>query len=197
LKKLVLNLGCGEKLIKSTEDVTIVNVDITVPQGAHKEIFNVDEDTYGGHVKPLFIRQNITDPVDIEENIVDEIIAIHVVEHIFPDELVGVLTEWKKLLKPETGILIVELPDVVKCAINLLQIFTSKDPKMVEHLGVKGLFGEYKDKNIYEAHKWGYTTLTLGPVFEHVGFTNIQEGEPEFHMGSVRDFRLIGVRPSE
>ncbi len=79
MNTIKLNLGCGDKILDD-----YVNVDIASERAGKKPDVISD------------IRKLDNFP----DNYADEIMAIHVVEHFWRWEVVNVLTEWVRVLKP-------------------------------------------------------------------------------------------------
>lgn len=160
-----LNIGAGDKRITGWTGIDIVpgkGVDIVSPM----------------HAIPL--------PNECAE----ELMAIHVIEHVFSWEAPAALSEWNRLLKPG-GKLILELPDVLKACRNLAKdIKTSK--KYPDQLSMWALYGDDRWQNPLMMHKAGWWFDRLRPVVEAAGFTNVTEHPTVFHAvgRDVRDFRL-------
>lgn len=134
------------------------------------------------------------DAIPLPDSSCDEIMAIHLVEHVHPWEVPGLLQEWHRLLKPG-GRLVLELPDLIKCCKNII------DGKMVggkhpDQLGLWGLYGDDREKDPFMSHKWGHTFKTLAPTVKAAGFIKIEERPTEWHPAGRehRDFRLEAVK---
>lgn len=130
--------------------------------------------------------------VPLPDGCAEEIMAIHLVEHIDHWMLPEALKEWHRLMKPG-GLLVLELPDLMKCCRNILDGVKGKHP---DSLGMFGLFGDYRLKDPFMMHKFAYTFATLKPLVEDVGFVDVVEKVTQFHgVGRiVRDFRLEAVK---
>jgi len=171
-----LNVGCGHKIYPKKEGW--VNIDL---------IDNPDIDVR------IDVRQISS---TLGKNVADELHAYHVCEHIYPTELQAVLYDWMATLKPG-GKLVVEMPDFIKCAKNILQIETTGDKSIWFELGLKGFYGDFDPKNpnvILDLHKNLYTFKTFEPILKQVGFVNIEEQTPLTHR-QERDFRIVGYKP--
>lgn len=160
-----LNIGAGGKRLPGYTGVDVVQrtgADIIAP--AHK--------------------------VPLADGVAEEVMAIHLVEHILPWELKTALCEWHRLLQP-AGLLVLEMPDLLKCCRNILD-GRIKGGKHPDQLGMWGLFGDNRYEDPYMLHRWAYTFATLSPIVEAAGFTNIVERTTQFHPAGRdhRDFRL-------
>jgi hypothetical protein len=175
-KKFVrLNIGCGVKIYPKKEGW--VNIDLI----NHPDIDLIHD------------VRNISKTLG--KSIADEIHAYHLVEHITPSDLQPMLKDWYEMLKPG-GRIVVEMPDFIKCAKNILQFETTEDRTLWFDYGLKGFYGEYdsNSKTFHnDLHKWLYTFKTFKPELEKAGFTKIEEQTPVTHQ-KVRDFRIVGYK---
>lgn len=169
MKPTRLNIGCGARRIEGFTGVDAVKrpaADIIAP--AHK--------------------------IPLKTGTVEEIMAIHLVEHVFRWETPLLLREWARLLKPG-GRLVLEMPDLVKCCQNIIsgRIEGGKHP---DQLGLWGLFGDDRTKDQFMAHRTAWTFTTLRPLVAEAGFKDITEHPTQFHPAGreFRDFRLEAVR---
>jgi predicted SAM-dependent methyltransferase len=164
-----LNVGCGGRRIAGYTGVDVVDrtgaVDIIAP----------------------------ADRIPLPDGSCDEVMAIHVLEHVFAWEAEGLLREWFRLLKPN-GVLVLEMPDLVKCCHNIVNNIKGKHP---DQLGLWGLFGDDRLKDPLMMHKAGWTFKTLAPLIKKVGFVDVTEHDTKFHAAGykVRDFRLEARKP--
>ena len=125
----------------------------------------------------------------------EEIMAIHVVEHVHSWEVPIALKEWNRLMK-SGGRLILELPDIIKCCKNLLHgvMLGGKHPHQLSYWGI---YGDDRARDPFMQHKYGWTFKTLKPLVSAAGFENIHEAETQFHPcgRNSRDFRLEARKP--
>jgi predicted SAM-dependent methyltransferase len=113
----------------------------------------------------------------------DEAMAIHVVEHINRWEVPAMLREWRRVLKPG-ALLIVELPDLLKCCRN---VSLGRAPR----LGVLGLFGDPNMQDELMMHRWGWTPEEMMTELRDAGFRKVKQRDPEFHgRKKDRDMRI-------
>ncbi len=165
-----INVGCGGRRIAGYTGVDVVDrsgaVDILAP----------------------------ADKIPLPDESCDEVLAVHVIEHVYEWEASDLLREWYRLLKPD-GLLVLELPDIVKCARNIVDGVKGKHP---DQLGLWGVFGDNRLRDPWMMHKWGWSFATLAPRVRGVGFVNVVEKDTAFHAAGykVRDFRLEARKPS-
>ena len=130
--------------------------------------------------------------VPLPDGCADEVLAVHLVEHVFAWQVPALFAEWHRLLKPG-GHLVLEMPDAMKCARNLIEGRQGKKP---DQLSMWGLYGDDTLRDPYMMHKAGWWFDRLRPVVEAAGFIKIVERDTVFHpVGrGVRDFRLEARR---
>ena len=125
---------------------------------------------------------------------VDRIFACHLWEHFYRWECDGVITEWKRLLKPG-GHLALELPNLVKCCENVIRgrMVGGKHP---DQLSYWGLYGDPRQEDQFMAHRWGWTPQTLTDFLKEHGFTKIVETPTQWHPAGRehRDMRIEARR---
>lgn len=128
--------------------------------------------------------------IDLPDACADTVMAIHVFEHFYRWEAEGVLQEWRRLLKPG-GLLILELPNLVKCCENYLsgRKRGGKDP---DQLARWGIYGDPRTGDHFMCHPWGYSPEELMGMLVEVGFKNPKEHPTQFHPAgrNHRDMRL-------
>lgn len=199
MKKVKLNLGCGNKLYKSTEDETWINVDVIKPESNETNIITFLTKFNGDQVFSIsninFYESELKNLKDMPDNFADEIHGYHIIEHFFRDEIEPLLDEWYRVLKPN-GKIILEQPDIVKCAANMLAGIARGEDLLWHNLGVLGFYGDGSTEEPYMGHKWGWTYETLGIMLENSGFIDIEETPPQKHMKNQRDFRIEGMKPN-
>jgi len=110
----------------------------------------------------------------------DEILAIHLLEHLNRWEAPAALAEWRRVLKPR-GMLVLELPDLMKCCRAVLR-------HDHQRLGLWGLFGDPNYENPLMCHRWGWSEAELRGELITAGFSSVRFKEPKFHKPS-RDMR--------
>lgn len=139
------------------------------------------------------------DRLPFEAGSCEEVMAIHLFEHLLPWDAPKALLEWFRVLRPG-GKLVLEIPDLEKCCRNVLTILAGGRVMAGKHPGQAGMWGLYGDERLQDEfmlHRWGYTFQTIHPLLEAAGFTKITEHPTQFHpIGRhVRDFRVEAIKP--
>lgn len=133
----------------------------------------------------LTLRSDIRRLERVESGVADEICAVHVIEHIDFWDVPDTLREWRRVARDGCR-LVIEAPDVVKCAQNLLKGGKGADDKY----GMWGFYGNPNERNPLMMHKWGWTASTLMPLVQAAGWRVVREARPEYHAREKRDFRV-------
>lgn len=163
-----LNIGCGHRRLHGYTGVDVVSreaVDVVAP--AHD--------------------------IPLPDGCADEVLAVHLIEHVYAWEAPTLLAEWFRLLR-SGGHLVLELPDAMKCARNLVNGVQGRKP---DQLHLWGLYGDDTLRDPLMMHKAGWWFGRLAPVVQGVGFVDVVERETVFHPAGrgVRDFRLEARKP--
>lgn len=172
-KHIRLHLGCGPNVLPDW-----INV-----EGEH---YSQQENTY---------IHNLIEQYPFPDNSVDEILAVHVIEHIEPNKVIYMLNEWLRILKPG-GSAAVEWPDLLKMCQYIVddpsRIYS--DNKKIQKRSVAGIFGNIgKHKTLDMLHKWGYSQESMCILFKSIGFTNAIGQTPLFPKTEM-DSRVIAYK---
>ena len=155
-----LHLGCGKRVWEG-----YVNID------AHSHAADLQAD-----IRKL--------PYPDEQ--AEEIAAIHVFEHFWPNEAFDVLKEWHRVLK-KGGKLVLELPCMDKISLMLYRNPNSTD-------AMHGLFGDpCSQNNVEDLHKWCWRMVDIRQILLDAGFGRVDILEPQFHF-KRRDMRVEAVK---
>jgi ubiquinone/menaquinone biosynthesis C-methylase UbiE len=151
-----LNLGCGSKKIPGFIGVDIKSADVVAD-----------------------IRK-----LPFDDDSADEIMAIHVCEHLPVREILSVIREWRRVLKPG-GVMALELP----CLDKVLEHFAKGSP---ENFTLWALYGDpstHKD-GFPAYHKWAWSREQFSFMLHGAGMKEIREETPHYHVPS-RDMRFV------
>lgn len=134
--------------------------------------------------------------VPLPDGCADVVQAIHLFEHLYRWEIDTALSEWRRLLKP-AGLLILELPNLVKCCENYLagRMRGGKDPDQLARFGI---YGDPRTENHWMGHRWGYSPSELIQILHERGFTAAAEHPTQHHPcgRSHRDMRIEATKAS-
>ena len=141
---------------------------------------NVEGDYCAG--QEGIVIHNLTDPYPIADNSVDEILTVHVIEHILPGDIPAMFNEWRRILKPG-GFVATEWPDLLKMCKFLVEdpsrIYTTSGK--VRKRGVGGIFGDmtkYEDPAML--HKWGYSADSMSILYKEHGYSRVVIEDPKY-----------------
>lgn len=169
-----LNLGCGDKILPG-----YLNVDVVASRRGFKPDVICD----------------LRELTPFEDNSVGEILSVHVVEHFWRWEVLDVLKEWVRVLKPG-GTMILECPNLLSAAQELL-----KNPAAGAGPGPEGqrtmwvFYGDPGWQDPYMVHRWGYTPLSLARLMHEAGLVNLRQAPAQFKLREPRDMRVVGEKP--
>lgn len=146
--------------------------------------------------QPNTFFHDITEKFPINDNLVEEILHVHVIEHILPSDIPNSMLEWIRILKPG-GRLCIEWPDLLKACKFLVddpsRIYS--DNRKIRKRGISAIFGNiqrYKDPVML--HKWGYSAESMIKLLESYGFVNVRQ-EPNLYPKTDNCSRVVGIKP--
>lgn len=157
-----LHLGCGKRYI---------------PGYTHIDVAAFDHIDYKCDISDM---KNI-----MQDNTADEIYACHVLEHFLRHDILKVLLEWNRVLKPG-GVVRIAVPDLEACI--KLYLNSTDNQFGAEH--IQGLlFGGQRDQ--YDYHHIGFDFKLLSAFLRQAGFGNIKRYEAkEFLPQQFDDYSL-------
>lgn len=128
--------------------------------------------------------------IPLPDGCANTVMAIHVFEHFYRWEAEKVVAEWRRLLRPG-GVLILELPDLIKCCKNVID-GVMRGGKNPDQLGRWGLYGDPRTENKFMCHPWGWAPDELTGFLRANGFGRVDQRPTQFHPAgrNHRDMRL-------
>jgi SAM-dependent methyltransferase len=169
-----LNLGCGDKILPG-----YVNVDV--------------EPNRAGRSPDVLCDLHDLQPFDSDT--ADEVLAVHVVEHFWRWEVVDVLKEWVRVLRPG-GRMVLECPNLLTACEEFL-----RNPAAGSGPGPEGqrtmwvFYGDPAWKDPLMCHRWNYTPQSLGAIMAEAGLVNIRQEPAQYKLRDPRDMRIVGEKP--
>lgn len=141
---------------------------------------------------PAIIIHDITQPFPLDDNCVDEILTVHVVEHLSRQYPPIIFKEFYRICKPG-GFVATEWPDLLKMCqevVNNPDCFWTHDKRLVKRTvsGIYGDFARYPDPTML--HKWGYSIESMIRILRDAGFSDVYS-EPNHHAKSSIDSRVV------
>lgn len=134
--------------------------------------------------------ENIDLPTDvrfIDSGDVEEILAVHVVEHFLITEVLWIIKNWYKALDVG-GSLIVELP----CWDSVRRLIKADASENMTRWALYGEPSTHKD-GFPAVHKWCYSKDEMRKILELAGFSEILEERPKYHVPE-RDMRFVAIK---
>ena len=169
-----LNLGCGDKILDG-----YINVDVVESRSGKKPDLLCDLHL----LKPF------------ADNSVDEILSVHVVEHFWRWEVLDILKEWVRVLKPG-GKMILECPNLKSACEEFL-----KNPDAAAFGGPEGqrsmwvFYGDPRWRDPYMVHRWGYTPESLAKLMLEAGLVYPRQEPAQYKLREPRDMRVVAEKP--
>lgn len=154
-----LNIGC-----KRTKKKDYINIDVN--KKVHPDIV-----------------ADVTKGLLFEDSSIQEIIAIHFLEHLFKIQVEPFLKECYRVLKPG-GILEIEIPDVEK----MTKAFGQK--KIDFQTYIRRIFGGIAVDKTYipGMHKWGWSEKTVKELLEKLKFEVTKTTGGKYHHPKLDTF---------
>ena len=164
-KLKALHVGCGRNTLKSAPRYF---------HGPQWQEVRLDIDP---NANPDIVA-SMLDMSPVESGSMDALYSSHNVEHVHPHEVLVVLREFRRVLKPE-GVCVVTVPDLQSVAELVVQDKLD-EPAYVSKAGpiapldiLYGHRASMANGNLFMAHKTGFTAKTLGQAISAAGFAHV------------------------
>jgi len=180
-----LNVGCGRKGARFKD---FIGIDLLPhPEGVPKELY----------IQADFLTANLP----WKEGEVDEIICLHMIEHLMPKDGEKLIRRCLQLLNPDGGSLVITCPDLWM----LCRAYIDSDEDFLKkrHTGGKkkeiwpgDTLGDRLNWAIHqETHKWSYDIVSLTNLVEKAGdnFGFTYSRMTKTHFCSTRPDHEIGI----
>ena len=169
-----LNLGCGDKILAD-----YINVDVASERAGNCPDVVAD-------IRNLSL---------FPSSYADEILAIHVIEHFWRWEVLEVLKEWCRVLKPG-GKMVLECPNLrTACEEFLRNEEFGALPGLEGQRTMWVFYGDPKWKDPLMVHRWGYTPKSLARIMHEAGLVSLKQEPAVFKLREPRDMRITGLKP--
>lgn len=172
IEVIKLNLGCGKKQLND-----YINIDVIQRDGVQPDIIC-----------------DVSNKLPFINNFADEILSVHLIEHIDRWKVDSMLAEWIRVLKPG-GRLVIECPNLIEACKNIIN--GPKQNALHDKRGQHSMWPLYGDPNHgdpYMMHRWGYTPYSLMILMENHGLKNVRQTKCQFKKREPRDMRIEGIK---
>jgi predicted SAM-dependent methyltransferase len=132
--------------------------------------------------------------MDLPHNTVNEIIAIHVFEHISPYKATDTLKRWCSWLKPERK-LIMEMPDIDRLCAEY-----AKASKDIKYGILNCIYGSVNttggNEDVTEYHKFGWSPEINGILWDHLTWAGFHDIRflPDQYPHPLYNFRVEAIK---
>jgi len=130
-----------------------------------------------------------------EDRTVSELVMIHSLSYLRLWQARDLFQTLNRLLAPG-GHVVIELPDLLKCAHSVIEHEGSLTPYIE---GVRGLYAfgvdEIEGRRMFTPYAFGWSGWHLRKELEQVGFTDVTILEPRTHDHPWRDIRVEAQKP--
>lgn len=169
-----LNIGCGDKILSG-----YINCDALASRGG------------GGRVDVLC---DIAQPLPFADGTVDELLAVHVIEHMWPWQTPDILRDWRRVLKPG-GRIVLECPNLLTACEEILRNPATVGPGPEGQRTMWVLYGDPRWRDPLMTHRWAFTPESLKAALLQAGFTRARQEPAQFKLREPRDMRIVAEAP--
>jgi len=171
--------------------------DIKLHLGCGPNLFEGWINVEGEYLKDMegIVLHDITQPLPIPDNCVSEILTVHVIEHIMPNDVNALLKEWLRVLRPG-GFVATEWPDLLKLCTNVVNNphYLWSDNSKEQKISIAGIFGKIdKYQDPVMLHKWGYSAESLSRRFKDLGYSKTRTEQNKYRKTKA-DSRVVAFK---
>lgn len=168
-----LNLGCGDKILPG-----YINVDVAASRAG----------------KTPDVLCDLSKNLCFADDSVEEVLAVHIVEHFWRWEVEATLKAWARVLAPG-GRMVIECPNLISaCKQVLHDPVSATRPDQAGRMSMWVLYGDPAWKDPLMCHRWAYTPESLGELMQKAGLVNVCQEPARFKMREPRDMRVVGYK---
>jgi len=142
---------------------------------------------YEQHVHGVFSMLeylNLCKPLPYADNTASAIFSSHVLEHLFIDEVLNLISECHRVLRPG-GICRVVVPDLEK----IISLYNSDDPRKF----IADIYEVTTRRAVKNSHHCAFTGAFLSSLFTQAGFSKCLV--LSYRVGNCPDIELLDNRP--
>lgn len=138
---------------------------------------------------------DITATFPVADNTVDEILTVHVIEHLSRQYVMPMFREFYRICRPG-GSVAMEWPDLLKMCQEVVKnpdCFWTQDKRLTKRT-ISGIYGDsarYPDPVML--HKWGYSAESMSRLFKEAGFSRTSIEPNQFGKSSI-DSRVVAYK---
>jgi len=143
---------------------------------------------------PDIVIHDISEAYPIPDNSVDEILSVHVIEHIERWKILPMLIEWHRILKPGAQAAI-EWPDLLKACEFIAadpESLISEDRRVLKKT-IHSIFGNSRYQHRAMMHAYGYSIASLSKILTEAGFGTVQSAN-NIYAKTASDSRVVGIK---
>ena len=143
---------------------------------------------------PDIVIHDISEAYPIHNDSVDEILSVHVIEHIERWKILPMLIEWHRILKPGAQVAI-EWPDLLKACKFIAEnpeSLISEDRRVLKKT-IHSIFGNSRYQHRAMMHAYGYSAASLSKILTEAGFGTVLT-ENNIYAKTASDSRVIGIK---
>lgn len=128
---------------------------------------------------------DLNEPLPYADERFEEIVGMHIFEHLDPTKMDSIIKSWNRVLKPG-GTILLEMPDFDALCKSYL---ADRDREMT----LEWIFGNQRDPG--QQHRWGWNQKRLTKLFHRHGFYVSFEDPKDYHSKEGPCLRIVATKP--